>query len=98
MQRTTFKYRLYPTATQARLLAQVLDVCRHWYNMCVEESKLAWELEQRSVTKAEQEKTGIRYRAAFPKAKAAFSQTMQVVCVDVDKAYQAFFRRVKAGE
>jgi putative transposase len=98
MQRKTFKYRLYPSPTQAHLLAQVLAVCRHWYNMCVEDRKLGWELEQRSVTKVEQEKTGIRYRATFPKAKAVFSQTMQVVCDDVDKAYQAFFRRVKAGE
>jgi len=98
MQRKTFKYRLYPTPPQARLLVQVLDVCRHWYNMCIEDRKLAWELDQRSVTKGQQEKTGIRYRATFPKAKAVFSQTMQVVCDDVDKAYQAFFRRVKAGE
>ena len=98
MQRKTFKYRLYPIPCQARLLTQVLDVCRHWYNMCIEERQLAWQLEQRSVAKAQQEKTGIRYRAAFPKAQAVFSQTMQVVCDDVDKAYQAFFRRVKAGE
>lgn len=98
MQRKTFKYRLYPTRSQSRLLAQVVDACRHWYNMCIEERKLAWELEQRSVSKAQQEKTGIRYRAAFPQAKAVFSQTMQVVCDDVDKAYKAFFRRVKAGE
>ncbi len=69
MQRKTFKDRLYPTPIQARLLAQVLDVCRHWYNMCIEDRKLAWELEQRSVTKAQQEKTGIRYRNAFPKAR-----------------------------
>jgi len=98
MQRKAFKYRLYPTPTQARRLSQVLDVCRHWYNMCIEDRKLAWELERRSVTKGQQEKSGIRYRAAFPKAQAVFSQTMQVVCDDVDKAYQAFFRRVKAGE
>jgi putative transposase len=98
MQRKTFKYRLYPTPAQEKLLVQVLDVCRHWYNMCIEDRKLAWEMEQRSVTKGEQEKTAIRYRATFPKAKPVFSQTMQVVCDDVDKAYQAFFRRVKAGE
>lgn len=98
MPRKTFRYKLYPTAPQARLLAQVLDACRHWYNMCIEERNLAWEVEQRSVSKGQQEKTGIRYRAAFPRAQAIFSQTMQVVCDDVDKAYQAFFRRVKAGE
>jgi putative transposase len=98
MQRQTFKYRLYPTPSQARLLTQVLDVCRHWYNMCIEERKLAWELEGRSVTKGQQEKTGIHYRRTFPKAQAVFSQTMQVVCDDVEKAYAAFFRRLKAGQ
>ncbi|MEP7284912.1 MAG: transposase [Chloroflexota bacterium] len=98
MQLKTFKYRLYPTPTQEKLLTQVLDVCHHWYNMCVEDRKVAWELEKRSVSKGEQEKTGIRYRATFPRAKAVFSQTMQVVCDDVDKAFQAFFRRVKAGQ
>jgi putative transposase len=66
--------------------------------MCIEDRKLAWELEKRSVSKGEQEKTGIRYRATFPRAKAVFSQTMQVVCDDVDKAFQAFFGRLKAGE
>jgi putative transposase len=98
MQLKTFKYRLYPTPAQEKLLTQVLDVCRYWYNMCIEDRKIAWELEKRSVTKVEQEKTGIRYRATFPRAKAVFSQTMQVVCDDVDKAFQAFFRRIKAGE
>src|SRR5258706_16132506 len=94
----SFKYRLYPTPAQEKLLSQALDVCRHWYNMCVEDRKLAWELERRSVSKAEQEKTGIRYRAAFPRAQAVFSQTMQVVCDDVDQAFSAFFRRAKAGK
>jgi putative transposase len=98
MQLKTFKYRLRPTPSQERLLVQVLDVCRHWYNMCIEDRKVAWEYEKRSISKADQEKTGIRYRATFPKAQAVFSQTMQVVCDDVDKAYKAFFRRVKAGE
>jgi putative transposase len=98
MQLKTFKYRLYPTPAQEKLLVQVLDVCRHWYNICIEDRKLAWELEQRSVSKVDQEKTGIHYRSAFPKARAVFSQTMQVVCDDVDKAFKAFFRRVKAGE
>lgn len=97
MQCKTFKYRLYPSAAQEKLLAQVLTVCRHWYNMCLEERKLAWALEHRHVSKAEQEKTGIYYRKTFPKAKAVFSQTMQVVCDDVDKAFKAFFRRVQAG-
>jgi len=98
MQIKTFKYRLYPIKAQEQRMTQVLSVCRHWYNMCLEDRKLAWELEQRSVSKSDQEKTGIHYRKTFPKAKIVFSQTMQVVCDDADKAFQSFFRRVKAKQ
>jgi len=94
----TFKYRLYPSNAQELRLFQTLDVCRHWYNMCLSERKWAYQLEGRSVKKSEQEKTAIRYRQSFPQARTVFSQTMQSVCDDLDKAFKAFFRRVKAGE
>jgi putative transposase len=94
----TFKYRLYPTPAQEKCLWKVLSVCRHFYNMCLEERKLAYQLDGRSVKKSDQEKTAIRYRQTFPQAQIVFSQTLQTVCDDVDKAFQAFFRRVQAGE
>jgi len=50
--------------------------------MCVVERKVAWELEQRRVTRCDQNKLAPKYRATFPKAKAVFSQTLQVVCAD----------------
>ncbi len=93
-----FKYRLYPTPAQEQQMFQVLNVCRSWYNMCLAERKWSYELEGRSVSKSEQERTGVRYRKTFPQAQIVFSQTMQTVCDDLDKAFQAFFRRVKAGE
>lgn len=77
---------------------QVLNVCRHFYNMCLEERKLAYEVEKRRVKKSEQEKQAIRYRATFPQSQIVFSQTLQTVADDLDKAFQAFFRRAKAGE
>ncbi len=40
----------------------------------------------------------IRYRQTFPQARSVFSQTLQTVADDVDKAFKAFFRRVRAGE
>jgi putative transposase len=94
----TFKYRLYPSHAQEQQMFQVLDVCRHWYNMCLSERKWTYELEGRKVTKGEQEKAAIHYRRTFPQAQIVCSQTMQTVCDDLDKAFQAFFRRVKAGE
>jgi len=94
----TFKYRLYPTPAQEKRMFNTLSVCRHFYNMCLEDRKLAYQLEGRSVSKSEQEKMAIRYRATFPQAKTVFSQTLQTVADDLDKAFKAFFRRVKAGE
>lgn len=75
-----------------------LTVCRNFYNMCLEDRKLAYQLEGRSVSRSEQEKMAIRYRQTFPQAKTVFSQTLQTVADDLDKAFKAFFRRVKAGE
>ena len=94
-----FKYRLYPTPAQARQMLLVLNICRNWYNMCVSERMWAYKLEGRGVKQAEQEKTAIQYRKTFAwAAQSVYSQTLQTVCADVNKAYQAFFRRVKAGE
>jgi putative transposase len=92
----TFKYRLYPSRSQEQQMLLVLHVCRQFYNMCLEERKLAYKIEGRSVSKSEQEKLAIRYRQTFPQAKIVFSQTLQTVADDVDKAFKAFFRRVKA--
>ena len=94
----TYKYRLYPTKSQEKHLFQVLAVCRHWHNMCLEERKLAYELEGRSISKNEQVKKTKQYRDTFPQAKRIFSQTLQQVAINLDKSFQAFFRRIKAGE
>ena len=98
MHMLVYKYRLYPTPSQEKALYGTLRICRYWYNMCLSERKLAWELEARNVSKGEQEKTAILYRKAFRCADRVFSQTLQSVCDDLDKAFKAFFRRVKAGE
>lgn len=94
----TFKYRLYPTPAQEKGMFNTLAVCRHFYNMCLEDRKMAYQLEGHNVTKAEQEKMAIRYRQTFPQAKTVFSQTLQTLADDLDKAFKAFFRRAKAGE
>jgi transposase len=43
MRKKTFRYRLYPTATQVRALLSTLDECRWLYNRLLEESRdAAW--------------------------------------------------------
>lgn len=94
----TFEYRLYPSRSQERLLAQTLETCRRWYNTCLAERRDAWQQEQRSVSKFEQFAKIKEYRKENPYAAQVCFQTLRVTASDLDKAFQAFFRRVKAGE
>ena len=94
----TFKYRLYPSQSQARNLLLILKVAQNFYNMCLSERKWTYELEGRSVTQKEQLRQVKHYKATFPQAQQVHSHVLQIVATDVDQAFQAFFRRVKAGE
>jgi len=94
----TFKYRLYPSRTQARLLSQTLETCRRWYNACLEERKTAWETDKRSVGKYAQLRKVKELKDQSAYAAPVHSHILQMVVQDLDKAFTAFFRRVKAGE
>ncbi len=93
----TYKYRLYPTPSQSRKLEQTVETCRRWYNTCLEERKTAWETEKHSVGKYEQLAKVKEYRKGNVYAGQVHSHILQVVVADVDKSFQAFFRRVEAG-
>jgi putative transposase len=94
----TFKYRLYPSPHQIRLLEQTLETCRRWYNACLAERQDAWENEHRSIGKYAQLAKVKEFRRANPFAAQVHSHILQVTTTDLDKAFQAFFRRVLAGE
>ncbi|MCU0466531.1 MAG: transposase [Anaerolineae bacterium] len=93
-----FKYRLYPRKSQERNLFHVLTSARNLYNMALAERKHAYQVEGRTLKLADLEQLAKRYRATFPYAQQMFSQTAQSVVKQVDLAYQAFFRRLKAGQ
>ena len=94
----TFKYRLYPSKSQLVYLDRTLETCRCWYNHCLAERKDAWENEKKSIGKFEQLASVKDYRRENSYAAQVHSHIMQVVVQDLDKAFQAFFRRVKSGE
>ncbi len=94
----TFKYRLYPSRSQQRLLEQTLETCRHWYNACLEERKTAWENRRESIGKNAQLCKVEILKDSNPYAEKVYSHILQIVVQDLDKAFKAFFRRVKAGE
>lgn len=94
----SYRYRLYPTKPQKRHLETTLETCRRWYNICLEERKTAWETEKRSVSHWEQSRHIKDHRRDNRYAALLHSHILQVTTADLDKAFQAFFRRIKAGE
>lgn len=94
----TYRYRLYPTKAQKRLLGQTLETCRRWYNACLEERKTAWEERKETIVKCAQLRCVKDHRREDVYAGKVHSHILQVATADLDRAFQAFFRRVKAGE
>ena len=97
--RKAFKYKLQPTPEQERVLDHTLRLCRVLYNCALEQRRTWWGRGQgRAATRAQQEAELPDLKAAFPEYAALHSQVLQDVLTRLDRGYQAFFSRVKAGE
>jgi putative transposase len=93
-----FVYRLYPSHSQRRRMEAVRETCRHFYNDCLRERRDAYQLHGVSITKTGQLRKVKVEKDTSPYAADIHSHILQNVVADLDKAFQAFFRRVKAGE
>ena len=98
MHKTTFQYRLYPTPAQATAMQRTLDECRWLYNRLLEERKAAWEETETNVRLYDQVNRIPALRDERPTWGAVHSHVLQNVATRIELAFQAFFRRVKAGE
>jgi putative transposase len=96
--RKTFKYKLTPTPEQERELERVLWACRRLYNVALEQRKTAYERCGISLSRYGQEAELKDIRAEMPEYAAIHSHVLQDVLARLDKAFQAFFRRIKTGE
>jgi len=96
--RRAFKYRLFTDANQERELGIMLETHRRLYNYCLKMRIASWECEHVSISYKFQSWCfkGMRIGNPFM-ARLNFSSA-QATMRRLDKAYQAFFRRVKAGE
>ena len=94
----TFQYRLYPTSSQRKTMESTIETCWRFYNDCLAERKIAYEERKEAIGKFQQLRKVKELKATSPYAKKIHSHVLQVTVADLDKAFQAFFRRVKAGE
>src|SRR5260370_11735740 len=93
-----FVFRLYPSESQRLRMEAVRETARHFYNDCLRERKEAYETRGETVSKTAQLRKVKVEKDTSPYAAEVHSHILQVVVADLDKAFQAFFRRVKAGE
>jgi Helix-turn-helix domain len=87
-----------PTPTQERELERVLRRCRTLYNVALEQRITAWQHCHVSIMRSQQEAELKAIRAEFPEYAAIHSHVLQDVLARLDRTYQAFFRRLAAGE
>jgi putative transposase len=97
--RKTYKYRLDPTPEQEKALGVILWRCRTLYNVALEQRKLWWERGQGVGASYYQQKAELPgLKAACPEFSEIHAHVLQDVMLRLDRTFQAFFRRVKAGE
>jgi putative transposase len=95
----SLQYRLYPIKKQQRLLARQLEECRWLWSTLLAERKHAWKARQETLDYYEQKATLPGWKANERSSrKDVHSHVRQAVVLRLKKAFDAFFRRLKAGE
>ncbi len=94
----TYRYRLQPTARQQLALAAQLAFACELYNAALEQRRDAWRVRRRSIGYVAQcrDLTDLRTHVAGPADMSCHA--MRDPLRRLDRAFAAFFRRVKAGE
>lgn len=92
----TFQYRITANQTTYQKAEKWLSLCRQLYNDCLNERITAYKKNKKSISCYDQIKKLPQLKKAFPEFKQVNSQTLQDVIQRLDKAYQGFFRRIKA--
>jgi len=93
-----YKFRLYPQQEQTIVLDRTLMLCRHLYNNALEERILAYGMAGKTINYYEQKRELVKVKDELPEYSDVYSHALQDVVSRLDKAYKAFFRRVKKGE
>jgi len=94
----TFKFRLYPTSKQRDALGQMCVAHAELYNAALQERRDAWRVCGKSISSASQMLQLKEIRVARPDQGVWSATSQQQTLRRLDKAFAAFFRRVKAGE
>jgi putative transposase len=94
----TFKYHLYLTKQQQRLLDQQLEECRWLYIYLRAQWRDPWEQQQESLQYHDHAASLPALQVERPSLSGAPSQVLHTVAVRIDRGFQAFVQRTKESE
>jgi putative transposase len=91
----SFRYRIYPSRAQTTRMNGMLALLCELYNAGLQERRAAYQLERKSIRYVDQQNQLPEIKEIRPELNDIHSQVLQDVLRRLDKAFQAFFRRVK---
>lgn len=94
----SYSYRLYPTAEQRQLLDRTIEIHRSLYNDALTERRLAWKMNRKSISYADQSNQLKAIRLFDDDAAWVNFSSVQQTLRRLQKGFDAFFRRIKSGE
>ncbi len=93
-----YKFRIYPNKKQTKLLERILELHRQLYNDALDERRYLWRSRKASVSYYSQSSQIKGIRSDDPALMLLNFTSIQRTLRRLDKAFAAFFRRVKRGE
>lgn len=96
--RKAFKFRIYPTHRQETVLEDTLALCCELFNAALQERRDAYRIAGVSISYQDQQNQLPELKKTRTELKTVHSQVLQDVLKRLDRAMEAFFRRVKLGE
>jgi putative transposase len=93
-----FKYKLKTNKIFVAECERTLGICRELYNAAVQERRDAWQINAISINYGLQSAQLPLIKQFRPDVKGVYAQILQDTLRRVEKAFKAFFRRVKNGE
>ena len=97
MPRLTFRYRLYPSKTQIKILEEQLETCRGLHNWLLLYSKEHYKNNGRTISYLTMQNLLPRLKADRPELLKVHSQVLQNIARRIRLGYNNFFAKRKAG-
>jgi len=94
---SVYRFRLYPTKPQEAAMFETLRLTRTLYNAALEQRREAYRKHGKTLSAYDQQRELTALKEACPEFNGVYSHVLQDVFDRLDKAYKAFFSRVRKG-